>query len=229
MSNNQLSRDQVRQVDKIAIEQYGMTGLVLMENAGRSCAERVYHLASRLGAGVDPTVLILCGKGNNAGDGYVIARHLELLGMSVQLVSLVPLNELRGDALVNAKIAQAGEIPLMVSLQPQELQRLLFSAGVIVDCMLGTGAIGAPKEPYATAIRLANHASGLRVAIDIPTGLDCDTGEVSEPTFRADHTLTFVAVKAGFISKEAKSALGEVEVLGIGVPRKLLQAFGLEV
>src|SRR3954466_9329207 len=100
MDNPILSRDQCREIDRVAIEQYDITGLVLMENAGRSCVDVLERL------GIDGPVIILCGKGNNAGDGFVIARHLEIRGYTCQVFLLCPPHELRGDAAINYAILQ---------------------------------------------------------------------------------------------------------------------------
>lgn len=215
-----LRRDQVRQIDQIAIEQYGMSGLVLMENAGRGAAEAIAPLVR----GRNP--VILAGRGNNAGDGYVIARHLQLLGCEPAIVQLTDPSGLRGDAAVNWRIAQAAEIPTW-SVQEEGLEELLQRAGrsdAIVDAMVGTGAHGALREPYSQAAAAANRAAALRIAIDLPSGIDCDTGTAAGECFRADQTMTFVARKRGFESPESKQWTGHVTVIPIGVPRKLLRS-----
>ena len=214
-----LSRAEVRIVDKMAIERFGMTGLVLMENAGRNAAEAIDKLAPK------GEICILCGKGNNGGDGYVIARHLELLGRQVRIVSCFLPADLTGDAAANEQIAKYAQIPIVVAITPEEVVAAIGAPFVVVDCMLGTGAFGNPREPIASAIRHANQLSSIRIAIDIPSGLDCDTGTVGEPTFVADQTLTFVAPKIGFAFSSAEPVLGKVCVLSIGVPDWLLQAF----
>jgi NAD(P)H-hydrate epimerase len=203
-----------------------MTGLMLMENAGSGCARRIaslFHSKSQNPSGVGE-VVVLCGKGNNGGDGYVIARHLELLNIPCTLVTLTAPEDLTGDARVNAMVAMAGELPRVAGEDRPTWQSKIEQAAIIVDCLLGTGAVGPPREPFASAIRLANQASGLRVAIDLPSGLGCDSGEPSDPTFRASFTLTMVAEKAGFGLPTAKPYLGCVEVVSIGVPRKLVQS-----
>lgn len=215
-----LLREQVRDVDRLAIEQYGMTGLVLMENAGRGAAEIIAPLL----AGRRP--LILCGKGNNAGDGYVIARHLQLLGCDPLIVQLVDPDELAGDAAANWAIAQHAEIPTRVAvgadLQPMlpEIQ----AAGAIVDAMLGTGASGPLREPYVSAAAAANQSAGLRIAIDLPSGIDCDSGVPPGACFAAEHTITFVAAKRGFDNPDSKPWTGQVSVVSIGIPLRLLQS-----
>ena len=220
-----LSRQQVRSVDQIAMDEFQMSGLVLMENAGRGAAEVIndnFPQASELSP---RRAVILCGGGNNGGDGYVIARHLELMAWTVKVISMVPLQRLQGDAAANAKIAQLAKIPISEIDSVEALSERLDNCGVIVDCLLGTGATGAPRGIYGDAIRLANELSAKRVAIDLPTGMDCDRGEPSEPTFRADLTVTFVDFKLGFENPMAKKYLGDVHVVGIGVPNLLLNRF----
>ena len=209
-----LSREQVRRVDRLAIEAYGIPGVVLMENAGRGAAEAIQRLAP------EGLVVILAGKGNNAGDGYVIARHLQLLDRQVRIVSLFDPTSLGGDALINAEIAFAAELDVVTASDASTIQSGIAGASVVVDCMLGTGAQGEIRDPFAIAVQLSNQCRATRIAIDVPTGMDCDTGAVNDPTFLADHTLTFVAPKLGFA--HATSHLGNVEVISIGVPRKLL-------
>lgn len=217
-----MKRHEVRQVDQIAIERYGMSGLVLMENAGRGAAERIADLLLSRPDGNTLPVHILCGPGNNGGDGYVIARHLEIMGFAVAILSLVPVERLTGDAKVNAEIARKSEIPITVVTSLAELASKIQDKQTVVDCMLGTGAAGDPGGIFADAIEIANEKSGPRVAIDLPTGLDCDSGKPSQTTFRADLTVTFVAEKEGFANDAAKPFIGKVEVVGIGVPKILL-------
>ncbi|MEL6106512.1 MAG: NAD(P)H-hydrate epimerase [Planctomycetota bacterium] len=217
-----MKREEVRLVDEIAIRDFGMTGLVLMENAGRGAAQLLERWSSR-----DQPMKILCGRGNNGGDGYVIARHLQLAGFEVQIVSVVPLDRLTDDAAANARIALAAEIPLRVVGNANELKTAIDAYDQLIDCLLGTGARGAPRGIYRDAILLANSLRGPRVAIDVPSGLDCDTGIANEPTFRANATITFVAEKDGFANPQAEAFVGQISVVPIGVPRKLLEQFGL--
>lgn len=190
-----------------------------MENAGRNAAEAICQVAA------DGDICILCGKGNNGGDGYVIARHLELLGRQVRIVSCTEPRELSGDAAANMQIAAIAQIPILVAIKLAEVESAIGTPVVVVDCLLGTGAFGNPREPIASAIRYANKIRSIRIAIDIPSGLDCDTGTACEPTFVADHTLTFVAPKLGFAFSSAAGVLGKVSVLSIGVPVRLMHEF----
>ena len=217
MNVQPLSRIQIRRVDEIAIAEYGISGIVLMENAGRGAAEVIHRIAP------NGPISILTGKGNNGGDGYVIARHLELAGRSIRIISVVGLDRLDGDAKVNADIAIRAGIDIHVVTDGQQLEQHLLGTSVVVDCLLGTGAQGPLRGLYATAVQIANAQPEIRrIAIDIPTGLDCDSGEANEPTFRADDTITFVAQKVGFQKNNADKFVGVVHEVGIGVPMKLL-------
>ena len=216
-----LTRAEVRDVDRRAMDEYGMSGLVLMENAGRGCVDVL------CGLGCNGPVVVVCGKGNNAGDGFVIARHLDLRGVPVKLVLLAPVGELRGDAAANYAIVARAGLPIVDLSQQFDAATFLeqlAGAEWIVDALLGTGASGAPRSPMDDAIRQMNAASAKRLAVDLPSGLDCDTGEPTEPTFRADHTCTFVAPKTGFSNPRAAPFLGQVHVLDIGTPRRLIES-----
>ena len=220
-----LNRQQVREVDRRAIQEYGMSGLVLMENAGRGVAELLFRLmAGQLriqGVKQWPAgpVTMVCGKGNNGGDGFVIARHLDLFGVSVRVALLCKPSELTGDAAVNFSITGKAGIPIQIfgaPLDPARFDAALAGAAWLVDAILGTGAVGEPKSPYAEAIDRMN-ASGIPIlAVDLPSGLDCDTGAAAKHTIRAVHTCTFVAAKPGFFVEGVKPYVGTLHVLDIG-------------
>ena len=228
MTPSVLTRDQVRRVDALAIERYGMSGLVLMENAGRGAVDALLGFDPSLlteSPRSNPQVVILCGKGNNAGDGFVIARHLEIRGVAVRVLLLAPPDELAGDAKANFAILQHTDVPIVdVSrgLLESQLNQNAASAAWLVDALLGTGATGEPREPFATAIRWMNAQPARRLAVDLPSGLDCDSGELSAATVRADLTTTFVAAKPGFLVPQAKPYVGEVRIIDIGVPVKVI-------
>jgi len=196
-----------------------MTGLVLMENAGRGAAEWIAQHAAEGPLG------ILAGKGNNAGDGFVIARHLQLLGRQPTLLQISDPEELSGDAAANWNIAQQSHIPCEVGTPTRER---LQEFAVLVDALLGTGVTGAPRAPLDDVIRQANACRAQRIAVDIPSGLDCDSGEPADPCFQADVTLSFVASKRGFTNENAAPFVGRVIPLSIGVPLELLQAVDRE-
>lgn len=212
---------QARAIDAYAIESLGVPGIVLMENAGRSAAEIVY---AELRDPLRDPVLILCGPGNNGGDGFVIARHLSNAGMQVSVVLSSPSERSTGDAATNLRIYERLGGLLLDASSPVALPHvhaLVARAGVIVDALLGTGSSGPPHGTIAELIRLANTApQARRIAIDIPSGLDADRGIAADPCFRADITVTFVAAKIGFSTPAARDVLGRFEVTGIGISRE---------
>lgn len=226
MPTGSLTRDEVRAVDRRAIDEFGMTGLVLMENAGRGTAEWLRSL------GIDGTVVVCAGKGNNGGDGFVIARHLELLGCDVRVLLFANPSDLSGDAAANWRILEAADTPRVVlGRQPalSNIEHMLTRADWIVDALLGTGAVGEVREPYRTAITAINRSARKVLAVDLPSGLDCDTGLPIEMLpdgtaicVRATHTATFVARKRGFDDHDSQAFTGNVHAIGIGIPKKLL-------
>lgn len=219
MNPRPLSRDEVRDIDRRAIADYGMSGLVLMENAGRGCADVLCRLGCR------GPVAICCGKGNNGGDGFVIARHLDLRGIAVQVLLLADPAELRGEAAANYAILAKSDVPIEVFQAPLDAQRFqqhLAGSEWIADALLGTGVTGEPRPPVAQAIEIMNASAAHKLAIDLPSGLDCDSGQAASATFRAEQTCTFVAAKLGFSQRAAQPYLGQVHILDIGVPRKLM-------
>jgi NAD(P)H-hydrate epimerase len=227
-----LTRAEVRELDRLAIGEYGLPGIVLMENAGAGAARLLHAL------GIDGPVAIACGRGNNGGDGFVIARHLELLGHDVRLLLAAPLAAYAGDAAVNAEVAKRSGLPIvdLAVAQADDWRPALRGAVWIVDALLGTGATGAPRGAVAAAIGAINELRGqvpgegraARVlAVDIPSGMDCDTGQRPGACVRADATATFVAPKPGFAAPGACEFTGAVHVLGIGAPAALLARFGI--
>lgn len=220
--NPRLTREQVRRVDRLAIDEYGIAGLVLMENAGRNAAEMILKIL----CGADGTrrpspperTLIFCGTGNNGGDGFVIARHLVNAGRPVQLVLVGEQSRLTPDAAANHRICRAMKIPLA----PPDAVTILPS-DLVVDALLGTGFTGEVRPPLAAVIGTINAAPHAGViAIDLPSGLDADTGLPANACIRADVTLTFVAEKLGFASVNAAGYLGRLHVLDIGAPPWLI-------
>jgi NAD(P)H-hydrate epimerase len=213
-----LTRDEVRAIDRRAIEDYGLPGVVLMENAGRGAAELL------LVQGIHGPVLICCGGGNNGGDGYVIARHLDIAGIPVRILALVPPEELSGDAATQAAVIRRCGVPILVLPQDGDaVANELAAAEWIVDALLGTGMRGNVRPPYDDLIDAINRAPGKVLAVDLPSGLDCDLGVPLGSCIRADLTTTFVARKRGFNVPTAAPYLGQVHVIGIGAPRDLIE------
>ena len=225
-----LTREQCRAIDRRAIDEHGFTGLVLMETAGRGCVDVLERL------GIDGPIAILCGKGNNAGDGFVIARHLAIRGHDCRALMLCPANELRGDAATNFAIlrktgvsivevsaaSRAAQSPPRLGGPTDLLDEHAADATWLVDAMLGTGAVGEPRPPYDAAINWMNAQPARKLAVDVPSGLDCDTGQPATHTVRADYTCTFAAMKIGYLQPASKPFTGTVHVCDIGVPPRLI-------
>ena len=222
-----LTRAEVRDVDRRAIEEFGLPGIVLMENAGRNAAAIARALVSE--SADDGRVAIACGKGNNAGDGFVMARHLENIGVEVRLLLACDSTDYAGDAATMARVAARSALSItpLAGADQAAWERALDGADLLVDALLGTGAAGPPRGTIATAIAAINavrgRGTGRVLAVDLPSGLDCDTGLAPGACVIADATATFVARKVGFDQPHAERFTGAVHVIDIGVPRALLR------
>ncbi len=220
------TRDQIRELDRTAIEDYGIPGLILMENAGRACARAADEM---LGGADGRKATILCGRGNNGGDGFVVARHLSNWGADV-LVLLAARTEdalaQEGEAATNLRIILDMDIPVKEVPAPGQVAEALrerADSDLIVDALLGTGVRGEVKEPFRSAIEAVNECGCPVLAVDVPSGLDCDTGEALGAAIRADRTVTFVLSKVGFTQPGAQQYTGRVEVAEIGIPRRAIE------
>jgi NAD(P)H-hydrate epimerase len=216
MTTPTLSRDRVRQLDQRAMSEYGLVGLVLMENAGRGVADRICQLD------VTGPVVLCCGRGNNGGDGFVIARHLDLRSVTVKVIIWDDPGKMTENAAVNFQVLERSGVPIVRLVDHTGLAEALSGAGLVVDALLGTGAQGEPRAPLDRVIDTINAAGGQVLAVDLPSGLDCDTGQPARHTIRAAHTCTFVARKPGFLAAGAELYTGQVHVVDIGAPRKLV-------
>ena len=214
-----MTRRQVRSVDRWAIDEIGITGVVLMENAGRSCAELAIRVLGDVGK---PCVTIFCGVGNNGGDGYVIARHLLNNGFKVTTVICGDVDKIKGDAKANLDILHKMNYPVaMMDMQGCMLSQVSsFCSGgdMVIDCIFGTGLAGELRKPYVELIEAINEQGLDIMAVDIPSGLDCDTGEPFGVAIQAMCTVTFVAVKKGFVINESSQQYtGDIFVADIGI------------
>jgi NAD(P)H-hydrate epimerase len=216
---NSLSRAAAREVDRRAIDEYGLPGLVLMENAGRGAAELL------LRQGVTGPVCICCGKGNNGGDGFVIARHLDLAGIDVRILLAGAPEEFAGDAAINYRIVERSGLPIARwgASTNKTASEWLHTSAWNVDALLGTGMQGTIREPYASLIEAINASGRPVLAVDLPSGLDCDTGVPLGPCVRAKLTATFVARKHGFDNPASVPYTGDIHVISIGAPRRLME------
>ncbi|MBP3532057.1 MAG: NAD(P)H-hydrate epimerase [Thermoguttaceae bacterium] len=218
---------EVRELDARAVVEWKIPSLLLMENAGRGLAEIFLANAARLNGGVSPRrVLICCGKGNNGGDGFVLFRRLELLGVDCRIVAVGTPESYRGDALTNLEIVRAAtsQNPEKISFfdgSSQAFERLeveLTQADWAVDALLGTGATGALRAPFDGIVEALNRSGKPVYAVDIPSGLNADDGTVATDAVRAKLTTTLAVAKPGLWVDAAKVYVGELYVADIGVP-----------
>lgn len=213
-----MSRDEVRAFDGWAINEIGVPGVVLMENAGRSCAELIKE---KLSAIDEPKICIFCGRGNNGGDGYVVARHLLNSGFRVTVVLCGERSKVKGDAKINLEILERlrqriEQLDISANDIAEKVGRFAADSDMIADALFGTGLRGHLDERYIALIEAINAQGCPVTAIDIPSGLDCDTGQVLGAGIKASYTVTFAAVKRGFVVPGAERYTGEVYVAGIG-------------
>ena len=226
MTVRPLARDEVRGIDARAAEELGLPTLVLMENAGRGAAALLRERAAR-GA----RVVVACGPGNNGGDGGVVARHLDAWGFVVRVVWFARPERLSGDAAAQFRILENAGIDQQAwagPIEPARLDELFRGADWAVDGLLGTGLARPVEGPLRGVIEAMNRSGRPILALDLPSGLDADTGRPLGVAVRATATATFVAPKLGFAAPGAEAFTGAVHVVEIGVPRRILEPFRAE-
>ncbi|MHC4503864.1 MAG: NAD(P)H-hydrate epimerase [Planctomycetota bacterium] len=218
------SREDVRLFDSTAIEGYRIPGLVLMENAGWRAAREAYAM---LGFEAGSKVLVLAGAGNNGGDGFVVARHLAGWGAEVGVVLAASRDKVFDDARTNLEFAEADGVEVAEAALPDLIEAVLPAklggVALVVDALLGTGLSGKVRGGAARAIELLNEHGARVLAVDTPSGLDANTGEVLGVATRAERTVTFAFPKLGFARGEGPERTGEVIVADISMPRTLWQ------
>jgi NAD(P)H-hydrate epimerase len=221
MPQRHLTRAETRDFDRRAIEHFGIPALVLMENAGRGAVDVMQSL------GVRGPVLICCGKGNNGGDGLVIARHLANRAIPVKVLLFANPDDLSADAATQWRIVQRLRLPAEAwpnaALDRARLTSALAQAEWVVDALFGTGLSGPMRPPFDQIAACINDGGARILAVDIPSGLDADSGLPMGPTIRAEHTVTFVAPKIGFAQAAAAPWLGQLHVADIGLSLQLAQ------
>ncbi len=202
-----LDAEEMRATDRWAIQDRGVPSLQLMETAGRAVAEAAAELAG------SSRTAVVCGKGNNGGDGLVAARILREMGFEVDALLLAPGDQLSDDAKANLKRFDGAR-----SVDPGEIGPAIAGTGVVVDAIFGTGFAGTPRDPAATAIDAMNEADAPVVATDVASGINAANGEVEGKAVAADVTVTFHAPKLGHWVAPGKEHTGELRVAPIGIP-----------
>ena len=207
------SRDECRMMDAVAIERLRIPSVALMENAGWRAARECFLMLDRP---EKAKVLVACGRGNNGGDGFVLARHLHWWGVGVEVFLLGDPESTTDDAHVNLELlAECG--PRVKRLIPEGFRNILPEATLVADALLGTGLRGDVKGSAREAIELINASGKPVLAVDTPSGLDCDRGEPLGTCVRAGVTVTFAAPKLGF--ERGREYVGELVVADISIPR----------
>jgi NAD(P)H-hydrate epimerase len=250
-----LSRREVRHLDVQARAELGLPTLLLMENAGRGAAGWLAELVGAVAPDAGgrlflppppfhsevvphgpalPKVIVICGPGNNGGDGAVVARHLNAWGFLVRVVWFTRSAQLKGDAATQWAILEKSGVEQSAwfdkhaeesELDVAELAAILTGHDWIVDGLLGTGLSRPVEVPLRTVIDVLNGSGKPIFALDLPSGLDADTGQPLGVAVRAVATATFVAVKQGFLAPGASDYTGEIAVIDIGLPRSLVTPF----
>jgi NAD(P)H-hydrate epimerase len=211
-----VSGETMRMMDRRAIDEFGVSGVTLMENAGRGCAEAII---AEYGAGKGERAVIVAGKGNNGGDGYVIARLLRERGWQVVTFVLARRDEIVGDARINLDLLPDGAVVFCPEQGELDRYATVFQeATVVVDALLGTGLKTEVKDSYADAICLINAAGKPVVAVDIPSGIDAGNGNILGCAVRADLTVTFAVPKLGHVLLPGVECVGRLHVVDIGIP-----------
>jgi NAD(P)H-hydrate epimerase len=207
-------------IDTWAISKLGIPGTVLMENAGRGCVDVLEDYFAL----EDIKALIICGKGNNGGDGFVVARHLDNRGAEVKIALLGKESDLKGDALLNYRIAKKAGHDIRHATNISSLKNMYrtFAPNVIIDAIFGTGFEGTPKGIYNGAIKLMNNADAFILSIDIPSGINGDDGQFQKICVIADATATMCLPKRGNYLYPGRAFCGDLYTIDIGVPYELI-------
>jgi hydroxyethylthiazole kinase-like uncharacterized protein yjeF len=217
-----ITPDEMREIDRQAQEEFDIPVTILMENAGRA----VFQTAMEMLCEKDRKVTVICGRGNNAGDGFVAARHLMNNGIDVSIVLVTEVEELRGEAKANyyraEKVAKAsgGVIEALNKDNLSSLKSRLEETSLIIDAIFGTGLSRVVGEPERSIIQLINDSEKPVLAVDVPSGLDAADGNVLGVCIKAAKTVTFARPKTGFIGNE--NYTGETVTADISIPRALL-------
>ncbi|HVR73543.1 MAG TPA: NAD(P)H-hydrate epimerase [Planctomycetota bacterium] len=225
------TRESIREWDRRAIVELAIPGVVLMENAGAGAARGLLTLGRDEPDLVAEPILVLCGPGNNGGDGFVIARYLHQAGLEVAIRG-IGLEKLRPGSEAALHLEIVKRIGLPIDLVPpghppsRSQSGVARGDGTIIDALFGTGLTRELRTPFIEWVQAINSRCGPVVSLDIPTGLDANTGEVLGDAVKARHTFTFAAAKVGFERGRGPELCGAVHVVDIGLPRELWEPRG---
>jgi len=214
------SKDEMREIDRRAEQEYGLTPFLLMEVAGLAVARVARRLVEETTRG--GRVAVLTGPGNNGGDGMVAARRLSAWGTQLEVITSYPLEDAKGLSRTQLEILEA------LGLDVHPWDGTLPSADLLVDALLGFGSSGEPRGWVAEMIDSANQSGLPILSVDVPSGLDCDSGEPAAVSVRARATVTLALPKIGMLVDEAQPYLGDLYLADIGIPPQLLAEIGID-
>lgn len=220
-----MTAQEAKEIDRRAQEEFGIPSTILMENAGWQSAEVAMEM---LQGKEGKSVVCVCGRGNNGGDGFVAARHLINKGIDVDTFLIGDPLEIKGDAKINYTILQRMAVKIVVLKNKEEfslLRERLKETGLIIDAIFGVGLQGEVEEPYRTTIELINGSGKPVLSIDIPSGLDGTEGKVRGICIKATQTITFTLPKTGFIKNDGPLYTGKLIVVDISIPKILLDEY----
>ncbi|NBI29928.1 NAD(P)H-hydrate dehydratase [Chengkuizengella marina] len=220
-----VTSDEMRKLDHYTINTIGIPSLVLMENAGREVANEIIIWTKKQNKPHHKKWLILVGKGNNGGDGLVAARHLIEAGFDIDILYAQSPNLFKGDMITQHHITKK----LKLSSNVYQNKKIDWDGYEgIIDALLGTGTRGAPRDPYASLINKVNESNLPVFSIDIPSGLDADTGVLYQPCIKAEKTITLAFLKCGLIQSPGAETAGDVIVKPIGIPITTAKQFSIQ-
>jgi NAD(P)H-hydrate epimerase len=217
-----VTASEMQAIDRSAIKEFGIPGMVLMENAGLAAASLIHENVPDL---LEKKVVIVCGKGNNGGDGFVIARHLSIDGVQVDILLLGKRQQLKSDARVNADIAFKMGVPIheITDKNLNAQNHLLRHCHIIVDALFGTGLSKPAGGLYEKVIKKINASNKYVVAVDIPSGVDSDSGHFIGPHIKANVTAALALLKRSHLLFPAAESMGEVQILDISIPHEAVE------
>jgi NAD(P)H-hydrate epimerase len=224
----------MRLIDQKAIQEVGIPGVVLMENAALKVVEEI---KKTLGEVRYKSIMVFCGKGNNGGDGFAIARHLHNAGANVLVVLMADRREIKGDAMINLKIIENLGIKIVHAISEGDLQEnyfeniaaSLYLCDLVVDAIFGTGIRGTITGAVAEIIQLINFSGRYVVSVDIPSGINGDSGQICGVCINADKTVTFVLPKIGLLNYPAANFIGELTIVDISVPDSIINEQNINI
>ena len=219
-----LNSEQMQACDRAATDDFGIPEIVLMENAGTQVVESMEEFFA---AEQPELIAILCGKGNNGGDGFVVARHLHNLGRIVRVYLFAAAADLSGVVADNHRMASALGVDIIEVTNDEEWPEIaaqLVGFDCIVDALFGTGIRGPLRNPFADVVESVNDSGVPVVAVDLPSGLSADNGDIAGPSIAADLTVTFAAPKRCHVFPPASELCGELGIVDIGIPQTCIDA-----